>query len=182
MAGLLRSAQGHLEAAFGAGPGHHGFVPALYVRVVGEVDLVPLVPPGPTEDREIGDRHLTAGGELRLTQAFVEDAVEPVRFLRVAFEAVAPVLLLFDLQEMVHLARHRTKAAHLPHQPFEHRYLLTQIALRPELAGLLAEIDQDRARFEDADRLPARPLDVDDRGDAIVRADLQEFRLELLAL
>src|SRR4051794_11202977 len=175
-------AQCHLEAALGAGPPHHRLVPALDVGVVGEADLVPLMPPGPAEDREIGDRHLVACRELRLPETLVEDAVKPVRFLRVALEAVTSVLLLLDLEEVMHLSRHRPEPAHLPHQPFQHRHLLSQIALRPELAGLLAEINQDRARFENADRLPARPVAVEDRRDPVVRADLQEFRLELLTL
>src|SRR5205085_3283920 len=154
-------AQRHLVAALGAGPCHDSLIPALDVRVVGEIDLVPLVPPGPPQDREIGDRHLAAGGELRFAQALIEDAVEPARLLRVALQAVAPVFFLLDLQEMVHLARHRPEPTHLPHQPFQHRDLAPQVTLRPELAGLFAEINQDRARFEDADRLPARPLRID---------------------
>ena len=51
----------------------------------------------------------------------------------------------------MHLSGHRAEAAHLPHQPFEHGHALAQ-ARRQEFAGLLAEIEQDRARFEDADR------------------------------
>src|SRR6266851_5095114 len=143
---------------------------------------MPLVPPGPAEDREIGDRHLVAGGELHLAEALVEDAIEPPRLLHIAFEAVAAVLCLLNLQEMVHLAGHWPEPAHLPHQPFEHRHLAPHVALRPELAGLLAEIDQDRARLEDADRLAARALAVDDRRDLAVRADLDEVGLELVAL
>src|ERR1700730_3556410 len=50
-------------------------VPALALRVVGELDRVRLVPPGPAEDRELGDRDVFARGELHLAQALVEDAV-----------------------------------------------------------------------------------------------------------
>src|SRR6267154_2587612 len=81
---------------------------------------------------------------------------------------------------MVYLAGHRAEAAHLPHQPLQHRHLTAPVG-GPEFAGLLAEIDQDCARFEDADRLPSRTLWIDDRGDAVVWADLQESRVELLA-
>src|SRR5437867_1590343 len=175
-------AQRHLEAALRPRPRHHRLVPALDVGIVGEVDLMALVPPGPAEDGEIGDRHLRAGGIRHLAQPLVEDAVEPARLLHVALEAVAAVRLLLDLQEMVHLSGDRPEPAHLPHQPFEHRHLAAQIALRPELAGLLAEINQDRAGFEDADRPPARPVAVDDRRDLAVRADPDEVGLELLAL
>src|SRR4051812_25601800 len=52
------SAQGHFEAALRAGAGHHRLVPALDVGVVGEIDLMALVPPRPAEDREIGDRNV----------------------------------------------------------------------------------------------------------------------------
>src|SRR4029453_9012064 len=51
-----------------------------------------------------------------------------------------------------------------------------------ELAGLLAEIEQDRARFEDADRLSARGAGIDERGDLLVRTDLEEVGRHLLAL
>ena len=47
-----------------------------------------------------------------------------------------------------------------------------------KLAGLVAEILQDRARFHQRQAVVA----VDDRRDAVVRADLEEFRLELLVL
>src|SRR5262249_5651789 len=51
-----------------------------------------------------------------------------------------------------------------------------------ELAGLLTEILQDRTRFEDRDRLAARSLMIDNRGDLLVRIDLGELRRELVAL
>ena len=50
--------------------------------------------------------------------------------------------------------------------------------LRHQLAGLVGEIDQDRAGLEQRHAVVA----VDDGGDAVVRADLQELRLELLVL
>src|SRR5216684_3603450 len=102
-------AQRHLEAALGAGAGHHRLVPALDVRVVGEVDLMALVPPSPAEDREIGDRYVIAAGELHVAEALIEDAVEPARLLHVALEPVAAVGFVLHLQEMVDLAGHRPK-------------------------------------------------------------------------
>src|ERR1700730_14692607 len=81
---------------------------------------------------------------------------------------------------MVYLTGHRTTPAPLPHQPFEHRHLAAQIC-GPKLAGLRAQVNEDSARFEDADRLPARPLGVDDRRDLAVGADLDESGGELLA-
>src|SRR5205823_1864024 len=123
--------------------------------IVLEVDLVPLVPPGPAEDRKIGDRDIVAAAIGDVAQAPVEDAVEALRLLHKALETVAPVGLVLHLAEVVDLAGDRPEAAHLPHQPFEDRDLPPQITLGPELAALLAEIDEDRAALEDADRLAA---------------------------
>jgi hypothetical protein len=50
--------------------------------------------------------------------------------------------------------------------------------LRQQLAGLVGEIDEDCTRLHQACTVFA----VDDRRNAIVGADLQEFRLELLVL
>src|SRR5947209_11641912 len=104
-----RSAQRHLEAALCARARHHCLVPALDVGVIVQADLMTLVPPGPAEDREIGDRDIVAGGVPRLAEALVEDAVEPVRLLHVAVKAVAAVLFHIDLQAKVHLARDETE-------------------------------------------------------------------------
>ena len=82
---------------------------------------------------------------------------------------------------MVHLAGHRPKAAHLPHQPFIDRDTLGQ-RLWQEFAGLLAEIKQDGAGLEHADRLAVRPVGIDDGGDLVVGADGEERRRHLLAL
>src|SRR5205085_6533844 len=53
---------------------------------------------------------------------------------------------------------------------------------RQEFAGLLAEIEQDRAGLEEADALAVRPIGIDDGGNLVVRADGQERRRHLLAL
>src|SRR5260370_4238433 len=83
---------------------------------------------------------------------------------------------------MVLLPGNRPEPAHLPEQPLQHLEAAAQI-LWQELAGLLAGIDEDGARFEHADRRPAaRRFVVDHGGHAIVRRDLEEIRLELLAL
>src|SRR5215831_8145119 len=174
------SAQSNLETAPHAWAGHQLLVPALDVREIAEIDLVALVPPRPAEDRKIRDRNASAG-KFDFAKPPVEHAVESSRFLRVALQAIAPVLLVGDLQEMMHLAGHRTKAAHLPHQPFEHRDLMAQIR-GPELTRLLAEIDQDRAGFEYADPGAAGTLGIDDRRDLAVGADPDKGRGELLSL
>ncbi len=53
---------------------------------------------------------------------------------------------------------------------------------RQEAAGLLAEVDQDRAGLERRERFAAvGGRVVDDRRNAVVRTDLKEFRTKLLA-
>src|SRR5215831_21372023 len=138
-----------------------------------------LVPPSPAEDREIGNRDVAAG-ERNLAEPPVEHAVKPARFLRIALEAIAPVLLVGDLQEMVHLAGHRAKAAHLPHEPFQHRHLPAQVA-GPKFAGLLAKVNEDRAGLENVDGGATRTFGIDNRRDLAVGADLDKSRVELLA-
>src|SRR5712692_2612653 len=132
-------AQGDRETALDARASHQRLVPALDVGKVRQIYLMALVPPRPAEDREIGNRDV-ASRELHFAEPLVEHAVEPPRLFRIALQAVAPVLLVGDLQEMVDLAGHRTKAAHLPHQPFQHRDLAPHIG-GPKFAGLLAEIN-----------------------------------------
>ena len=92
-----------------------------------------------------------SGDELAGREAAIQHAVEPARLRHKALQAVGAVLLVLQRNEMMHLPRHRPEAAHLPHQPFIDRDALDQ---RPgqELAGLLAEIEQDRAGLEHADR------------------------------
>src|SRR5262249_38288561 len=174
------SAQSDGKAALHAGTGHHGLVPPLDVAKIRQVDLVTLMPPSPAENREIGYRN-AAPGELDFPEPLVEYAVETPRLFRVALKPVTPILLVGDLQEMVHLAGHRTKAAHLPHQPFEHRHLPAQFG-RPEFSGLLTEIDEDCTGFENADRQAAGSLAIDDRGNLAVGTDFDESGGELLAL
>ena len=82
---------------------------------------------------------------------------------------------------MIVLAGHRTEPAHLPEQPLEHLVARAQI-LAEELAGLFREVEQDRARLENRDRLAAVGRRViDDGGNAVVRRYRQKVRLELFA-
>jgi hypothetical protein len=56
--------------------------------------------------------------------------------------------------EVVVLSRHGAEARHLPHEPLEHLDLAAQV-LRDELPRLAREVEEDRARLEDRDRLLA---------------------------
>jgi len=69
----------------------------------------------------------------------------------------------------------------MPHQPLDHDRARAQFG-RQKAAGLVGEIDQDRAGLEHRERPAAVGWRViDDRRNPVVRADRQKFRLELLA-
>ena len=80
------------------------------------------------------------------------------------------------------LSRHRAEVPHLPEHPLDAVQARAPL-MGDEPAGLVGEVDQDRARFEHRQRRSAigRRL-IDDAGDAVVGRDLQECRSELLAL
>src|SRR5512139_285323 len=170
----------HRHALGHGGAGIDDVIPALDVGEVGEVDGVPLMARRPWEDRHVGNAVVRARGEGVARELLVEHAVEPLGLVDVTLDAVLD-LARRRAQEVMGLAEHRADAAHLPHQPFQGLVPLHRI-LRQELAGLLGEIDQDRARFEQADRLAAGTVGIDDRRNAVVGADAQELGLELLTL
>jgi len=79
------------------------------------------------------------------------------------------------------LAAHGALVRHLPVHPFEDLDPSSRV-LGHQAAGLVREVLQDRAGLEDGDRLAtADRIVVHDRGHAVVRADLEERRLELVA-
>ena len=150
-------------------------VPALDVRIAVEIDGLPFVARHPRPDRDVGDR-IGVGDQFVVGKPPVEHAIEPVRLLQIAFLRIRRLARIV-FGEVMHLAEHRPRAAHLPHQPFDGA-VARLAGLRQQLAGLVGEIDQDRAGFHQAHPVVA----VDDRRNAIVRADFQEFGLELLVL
>ena len=82
---------------------------------------------------------------------------------------------------MAVLAEHGPQPTHLPHQPF-HDAGAGPRFLRQEAPGLVGQIDQDRPGLEHRDRLAAiGRRAVHDGRNAVVRADRQKFRPELLA-
>src|SRR6185503_11006470 len=84
--------------------------------------------------------------------------------------------------EMIVLPGHRPESAHLPEQPLHHVVALVRLG-RQELAGLLAEIEQNGASLEHRDRrAAARGLMIEDRRDAVVGRHLEKMRLELFSL
>ena len=131
-----------------------------------KLNLVARVPPGPAQDRKIGDRQ-RACDKLMIRKPTIQHAIEPSRLRHVALQAIGALLFILQCDEVVHLPRHRSEAAHLPHQPFIDRDPIDQ-GLGQEFAGLLAEIEQDRAGLEYADGLATRTIRIDDRGNLVV--------------
>jgi len=153
--------------------------PALQVRVVVPVDALVLPRSQPGEHRDVGDRVGGAAEVAALRQAPVHHAVQALRLVAVALDRVGDLLGRIDA-EVVRLAEHRTDTAHLEHQPLQHLVLAARVR-RQQATGLAGEVEQDRARFEQRDRLAVRPVGIDDRGDLVVRADREEVVLELCA-
>ncbi len=154
--------------------------PALHVREVVDVLALAVVDDDPGIARHvrdgIGTRH-----ELAIGQTPVEHPVEPVDLVAVAIDGVGQLVLRI-VRKVVVLAGHRPEPAHLPEQPLDRFGAASHVA-RDELAGLVGEIEQDRARFEHRDRLAAAGgRVVDQRRDAVVGRHRQKVRLELLAL
>ena len=79
------------------------------------------------------------------------------------------------------LPRHRTEPTHLPEQPLQHFGPAAQVC-RNELAGLVGQIEQDGAGFEQRQRRTAVGRRViDDRRNAVVGCNREEGGRELLA-
>src|SRR5437667_11561996 len=81
---------------------------------------------------------------------------------------------------MARLPHHRADRTHLEHQPLQRDVLSANVAGQ-QLPCFSRQINENRSRLEDRDRLSVRPVAVHDRGDLVVRADSQEPGVELLA-
>ncbi len=97
--------------------------------------------------------------------------------------AVARALVLVfpagELVEEAELAEHRADAAHLEHHPLDG--LIARGRIRgQQLAGLLGQVQQDRAGFEQGERLAARAVRIEDGRNLVVRIQRQEFRRQLI--
>ena len=168
-----------LDAALHRRPRRDLVEPAHEVRILGALDALALGEAGPRPDRDVGDAVVVAREIGVLFEAAVDHAVEAVGLVAIAVAGVLDVLWRI-LQEMVRLAEHRADAAHLEHQPLQHAVAPARIG-RQELAGLLGEVDQDRAGFEHRDRLAVGAVGIDHGRHLVVRRDLEELGLELVA-
>ena len=167
---------GTLSPRCTAGLRAYGLEPAVQVRVVGPVDAVPLPPPDPAEAGDVGDG-VVAGEEVALRKPAIHHAVEPVRLGGVALDGVGHL----HLGEAAKMLAWPNIGPTPPIWNMSHSITRQPAAFvrRNQLAGLVGEIEQDRAGLEERDRLPIGPIGIDDRRDLVVRADLEEFRLEL---
>src|SRR4051794_32111267 len=105
----------HVVTLLDGRPLGDGQVPPLHVGVLVEVDRLPLEAGYPRPYRNVGDG-IIVGDEFAVGEAPVEHAVEPVRLLEVALLRIGRLALVV-FHEVVDLAEHRARAAHLPHQP-----------------------------------------------------------------
>src|SRR5216684_4050098 len=171
---------GHCVGAHRGRPLADGLEPALEMRKVVDVLALVLVPHHPGIARHIRDR-ITAGDELAILETLVEHAVEPVGFVHIAIDGVFDFFLGVIAEVMV-LPRHRTEPAHLPERPLNRVVTAVDVGGK-EFSGLLRQIQQHRAGFEDRNRLAAAlRLMIEHCGNAVVGRDRQKLRLELVAL
>src|SRR5260370_40906093 len=80
---------------------------------------------------------------------------------------------------MAQLAGHRAEIADLPEQPFEALFAAAP-DLRHEAPGLFREVDKDCTRVDER-RRTVRRIVLNNRWHAVVGANRQKFRLELVA-
>src|SRR4051794_27948409 len=117
-------------------------VPAFHVWVIVKADGLPFEPRNPWPDRNIRDG-IIARDIVAVAEPPVEHGPEPLGLARIALLRVGARARI-EFQEMVNLTKDRPRPAHLPHQPLDHAPFGWKI-LRPQLARLLGEIEQNGA-------------------------------------
>ncbi len=110
-----------------------------------------------------------------LGQPGVEHAEQAAHLALVAVDGRLD-LLREVAEEHVRLSHHRADAAHLEHEPLHHQRTALRVGGQ-QPAGLLGEVDQDRAGLEHCE---VAGLAIDDGGDAAVGRNPEELRALLL--
>ncbi len=119
--------------------------------------------------------------ELAPFEPLVQHAVQARRFLHIAVDRIGQFLRRVH-REVPVLARHGAEPAHLPEEPLRHHRAAAQV-LGPQAAGLLCNVLQHRARFEDRERLAAiGRIVIDHRRDLVVGRNGEVRGRKLLAL
>src|SRR5690606_12048557 len=154
--------------------------PALHVRKVIKVNLLPLMACRPGKGRDIGHGIFVPGQPFRLPQTLVQDTIEAPGFVTIALLGIGDVFRR-KAQEVMSLAEHRAKATHLPHQPL-YRCPIGPRAFLHETPCFPGKVEQDGPRLEKSKGLSTRSVRINYSGNLVVGADLQEFRIELLVL
>src|SRR5580704_13444246 len=134
----------------------------------------------PRERRNVRDGILITAQIVRLPEPLLQKLVETLNLRCIAPHGII-VALRREQLEMRPLAEHRPYPGELNEQPLDHLIFFGHV-LGQELARLVREIKQNGAGFEDGERPAARPLVIDDDRDLAVRIELEELRLELIAL
>src|SRR5258708_791600 len=176
---LTSSRDWHFHSLHYRGPRADYVVPALDVGEVGQFDLVPFMARHPRIGGNVRHRVFRSEPFVR-AQMSVHDPIQPAGLLAVALDRVLHRLRR-GTQEMVYLAEHRADAAHLEHQPLD-CLEAPGFLLRQETPGLVRQIQQDCAGFEQGIRFAFRPLAVHDRRNLAIRADGNEAGFELIPL
>src|SRR3546814_1210668 len=91
-------------------------------------------------------------------------------------DTLFPYTTLFrSLVEEADLTEHRPDTAHLPHHPLD-RFVAGVRIGRDKLPRLVGEIEEDSARFEQRERLAARPVGVVDGRNLAVGGEREQGR------
>ena len=124
-------------------------------------------------DDRVGVQNVLASLKPALQDAYASVVLVGVAALRIRL-VVGRIV-----DEVTVLTRHRPQVADLPEQPLAH-FLLTDPIRWHEPAGSFGQVHQDRARFEYWQRAVGIVV-IDDGRHAVVRADRQKLRRELVA-
>ena len=169
----------HVHALLHGGAGAHRRDPALHV--VGPLERGRLGLGDGGEPWIVDDvcNRIRAGDPLAIAKPPVEHSNEALRLGEELVERLAVSRLLPGEGE--HLTEEGPRAADLPVRPREH-LRAARLVFREEAPGLVGQVLEHRARFEDDHELAIGPFGVDERGDLPVGVDRQVLGLPLLAL
>src|SRR5690349_2261444 len=136
--------------------------------------------PNPGKGRHVGDRVVVAREPGMAREARIENLEQALGFCHVTI-ARPLVLEVFtgELVEKADLPEHRPHAPHLEHQPLDGLVALCPVP-REELPALVGEVDEDRPRLEQRQRLAAGAVGIDDCRDLAVRVERLELRRQLI--
>src|SRR5712672_3580612 len=117
---------------------------------------------------------------MHLFETTVQYPGQAFHLVRVALDRIGDFVWSVGA-EMVPLAEHWADAAHLEHYPFEAFVAAERIPRDQFATSLFREINQDRCRFKERERLAARAVGVDDRRNAVLCRERKELRYVLVA-